>query len=218
VKGKTVQTDDLIARLASDDEGGLRRDAPMLLLGPVVAGCLVSFVAMWMWLGIRPDLMGAAATSAYWMKFAYTLALAALCFWLTERLGRPGAETSRAQRMLILPVAIIVAMAAARLMMAPAPARMHLMMGASSHVCPWRIIALSLPILIATGIGLRRLAPTRLMAAGAAAGLLAGAAGAWVYAFHCDESAAPFVAIWYTLGIAAVGALGGLSGKWLLRW
>jgi hypothetical protein len=47
---------------------------------------------------------------------------------------------------------------------------------------------------------------------------LAGAAGAWVYAFHCDESAAPFVAIWYTLGIALVGALGGMLGQWLLRW
>jgi hypothetical protein len=48
--------------------------------------------------------------------------------------------------------------------------------------------------------------------------LLAGAVGAWIYAFHCNESAAPFVAIWYTLGMAAVGASGGLLGKWLLRW
>ena len=50
------------------------------------------------------------------------------------------------------------------------------------------------------------------------AGLLAGAFGAWIYAFHCDESAAPFVIIWYTLGIAAIGALGGLLGRTLLRW
>jgi hypothetical protein len=65
---------------------------------------------------------------------------------------------------------------------------------------------------------MRSLAPTRLTLAGAVAGLLAGAAGTFIYAFHCNESAAPFVVIWYTLGIAAVGVLGALMGRSLLRW
>jgi len=213
-----VQTSDLIAELASEDSRTSRRGAAMHLLGPLVAGGAVSFVAMWMWLGIRPDLVHAIGTPSYWIKFAYTLVLAALCFWLVERLGRPGAQTARARRMLAIPLAVIIVLAIAQLATAPATIRMHLTMGASANVCPWRIVALSLPILIAAELGLRRLAPTRLIGAGAAAGLLAGAAGAWIYAFHCDESAAPFVALWYTLGIAAVGALGGASGKWLLRW
>jgi hypothetical protein len=217
VKGTTVRTADLIERLSSEDAGP-RPNAAMLLFGPIAAGCAVSFVAMWAWLGLRPDLSYAIDTSAYWMKFAYTLSLATLCFWLTERLGRPGAATARPQSLLALPLAIIVLLAFARLVAAPADLRPHLLLGGSYSVCPWRIVALSLPILVATGLGLRRLAPTRLIAAGTAAGLLAGAAGAWIYAFHCDESAAPFVAIWYTLGIAAVGAAGGALGKWLLRW
>ncbi len=54
--------------------------------------------------------------------------------------------------------------------------------------------------------------------AGAVAGVLAGAIGTFVYAFHCNESAMPFVAIWYTLGIAAVGVLGALLGRVTLRW
>jgi hypothetical protein len=92
------------------------------------------------------------------------------------------------------------------------------MMGRSHTVCPWRIAILSLPIFASVFWSLRRLAPTKPVLAGAAAGLLAGAAGAFVYAFHCDESAAPFVVLWYTVGIALVGLAGGLLGRFLLRW
>jgi hypothetical protein len=92
------------------------------------------------------------------------------------------------------------------------------MMGASSNVCPWRIALLSLPLFAGAFWSLSKLAPTRPIVAGTMAGLLAGAFGAWIYAFHCDESAAPFVVIWYTLGIAAVGALGGALGRFVLRW
>ena len=65
---------------------------------------------------------------------------------------------------------------------------------------------------------LRSLAPTKLTLAGGIAGMLAGAVGTFIYAFHCNESAAPFVAIWYTLGIAAVGVVGALFGRVLLLW
>jgi hypothetical protein len=65
---------------------------------------------------------------------------------------------------------------------------------------------------------MRGLAPTRLQLAGAAAGLAAGAAGAWVYAFYCTESAAAFVAVWYSLGIAAVTLAGAVAGRFVLRW
>jgi hypothetical protein len=102
--------------------------------------------------------------------------------------------------------------------MAAPDARMHLMMGSSANVCPWRIIVLSLPILVGALWGMRGLAPVHLVRAGLAAGVLAGAAGAFVYAFHCDESAAPFVAIFYTLGIAAAGVIGAVLGRFALRW
>ncbi|HEY5046734.1 MAG TPA: DUF1109 domain-containing protein [Rhizomicrobium sp.] len=213
-----MKTAELIARLASDDTRTPRYGAPKDLLGPLAVGCAVSFLAMWAWLGIRPDLGDAIHTFGYWIKFAYTLSLAAIGFRLIERLGRPGADGPRAQWLLVVPVAIVVALAIGRLAGAPPTARAHLLFGASSNVCPWRIIALSLPIFAGAGFGLRRLAPTRLVAAGVAAGLLAGAAGAWVYAFHCDESTTPFIAVWYTLGIAVVGAIGGALGNWLLRW
>jgi hypothetical protein len=54
--------------------------------------------------------------------------------------------------------------------------------------------------------------------AGAAAGLVAGASAATVYGFHCPETAAPFILVWYSLGIALAAGLGALAGPWVLRW
>jgi hypothetical protein len=213
-----VQTAELIDQLASEAAESRPRLALVRFSAVILAGCAASFIVMLAWLGIRPDLIAALFTTGYWIKFFYTLALAMLLFWLAERLARPAAAAARPARMLLIPLITIAAFAVAQLVEAAPQARTHLMMGASARLCPWRIIALSVPILIAAIVGMRRLAPTRPVAAGLAAGLLAGAAGAWIYAFHCDEGAAPFIAIWYTLGIAAVGALGCLSGKWMLRW
>ena len=64
---------------------------------------------------------------------------------------------------------------------------------------------------------LRGLAPTRLTVAGAAAGLAAGAIASLVYSFHCDESAMPFIAVWYTLGILIPGLIGAIAGRFVLR-
>lgn len=213
-----MKTDALIENLserASPARPGL---APRVVAACLAAGAAVSFALMLVWLGLRPDLSQASATGAYWMKFFYTLLFAASAGWTLARLAQPGARALRQGLLEVAPFAALAAWSAMRLASAPAQARMPLLMGASHQVCPWRIAALSLPILAALLFGLRRLAPTRPALAGLAAGLAAGAAGAFVYAFHCDESSAPFVALWYTSGIAAVGALGALLGRYLLRW
>ena len=103
-------------------------------------------------------------------------------------------------------------------MSAPGADMPDLVMGRSSRVCACLVTLTALPTLAATFWALRKLAPTRLTLAGAGAGLFAGAAGAFVYCFHCTEEAAPFIAVWYTLGIALVTALGALLGRPLLRW
>jgi hypothetical protein len=48
--------------------------------------------------------------------------------------------------------------------------------------------------------------------------LLAGATGALVYTLHCPELAAPFLAVWYLLGMLVPAAVGLLLGSRLLRW
>ncbi len=213
-----MKTDTLIeslsARAAPTSKAAMTR---ALLLG-VGGGVLVSFVLMELWLGIRPDLMPAMHTGAYWMKFFYTLLFAVAGFWTLERLSRPGASSRLQMTLEALPFALLAAWASMKMMMAPADARMPMLMGSSHQVCPWRIVILALPIFAGVFWSLRKAAPTRPVVTGAVAGLLAGAAGAFIYALHCDESAAAFVALWYTFGIAIMGLLGALLGRLALRW
>jgi hypothetical protein len=41
---------------------------------------------------------------------------------------------------------------------------------------------------------------------------------ATIYGLHCPEHTMAFVAVWYSLGVAAVTALGAILGHWVLRW
>lgn len=213
-----MQTSELVARLAAEAKPMQPRTPLGRLAMALAAGMAVSFFIMWVWLGIRPDLASAAWTTAYWIKCSYTLLMSAALLWLTERLGRPGTRSCVPLGVAAAVILLMAAVAAVQLRTAPAFERHTLVMGSSANVCPWRIVALSLPILVSVYLAERRLAPTRLIATGLAVGLLSGSAAALIYSFHCDESAAPFVAIWYTLGVAAAGVLGGISGKRLLRW
>jgi hypothetical protein len=213
-----VKTDELIDRL-SETLAPVRRGAVLLrLVAGIGGGAAISFLLMWTWLGLRPDLMGAMATSAYWMKFFYTLLLALFAFWALARLARPSRDASRLLAAAAVVIASLFVLAMMRWMHAPPSARMPLLMGSSARVCPWRIIALSLPIFAGTLWSLRALAPTRFALTGAVAGFASGAFGAWIYAFHCTESAAPFVLVFYTLGITALAAAGALIAGRLLRW
>ncbi len=211
-------SDDLIARLSADLRPISKLAVVRRLALGVGAGAAVSAVLTAATLGFRPDMAQALGEGMFWVKLAYTLALGGLAFWACERLARPASEARSRWPWLLAPVLALAALAAWQLARAPAPMRMPMMMGHTARVCPWCILAFSLPPLIGLVWAVRGLAPTRLRLTGAMIGLVAGGAGAAVYALHCDESAAPFLVIWYTLGVAAAGVVGWLSGPRVLRW
>ncbi len=211
-----MKTEDLVARL-SQDVGPAPGVASTLVRG-LVPGLVISIAVMLGWLGLRPDMASAIATPMFWMKLAYALALAAIAVPLVLVLARPTGHVTRLVYWLLAPVAVLALMSIWRVMNAPPDARMHLFMGSSASVCSRNIVLLSLPILVGAIFALRRLAPTDLVGAGILAGLFAGATGTVIYALHCTENAAPFVLVWYTLGIAAMAALGGALGRLTLRW
>jgi hypothetical protein len=182
------------------------------------AGLAVSVAAMAIGLGVRPDIEVAVATPFFWVKFGYTILLALAMAAAAERLSRPGGRAAGAAGAGILIVITVAVLAAIELATAQADAWRPLIMGSSAVKCPWYILALAAPILAGTLWAMRGLGPTRLPPAGLAAGLVSGAAGAWIYSFHCDEYAIPFLAIWYTLGIAIVGAAGAGLARVALRW
>ena len=77
---------------------------------------------------------------------------------------------------------------------------------------------LSAAPLIGALIALHRGAPRNPGLAGAGAGLFAGAFAASLYATHCPDDLPLFVAVWYSLAILIVMAVGALAGSRLLRW
>jgi hypothetical protein len=211
-------TDDLIDTLVDDLRPiGAGSVARTLSVG-IGGGVIVAFGLMMAMLGMRPDLSAAAATSAYWIKFFYTLVLGIVAFAAVERLARPSGEAARALWAAAILLAAVAALAALQLSGAPPEARMPLVMGTSAQKCPWLIVVLSLPVLAGATAAMRRLAPTRPTLGGFWVGICAGAFGGFVYALHCDEAGIPFLSLWYTAGMLAVGALGALFGRTLLRW
>lgn len=96
--------------------------------------------------------------------------------------------------------------------------RAALLLGDTWRECLLGIPLLAVPAFVLAFWALRGLAPTRLAAAGAAAGLFAGAAAAFGYALHCPELEAPFLGAWYVLGMLIPTAIGALLGQRWLRW
>lgn len=213
-----MRTEDLIASLARE-----LRPVPRHVLGRRVAlgmvlGGAVSLLLIPATIGFRHDLGAAVRAFPFWMKLAYAVALGIVALDGTMRLGRPDRESAGDLRLLALPVLLLAGIAIAELAHAPASEWPLLWLGSSWHSCPWVVLLLSLPILAGLCWAFRRLAPTRLRLAGAAAGLSAGAWSAALYCLHCPEASAMFVLTWYSLGIALAAALGALLGPILLRW
>lgn len=213
-----MKTDELVTLLATGAapvpvNAAARRLA--MALGWGVPGAALLLVAT---LGIRPDLAQAASELMFWIKPAFVGGLA-LAGWLaTERLARPGMRIGPVWAVLAAPL-LLLWLAAAMVLAQAAPAqRADLVLGDTWRSCPFNIALISMPLFAATLWALKGLAPTRLALAGASAGLLAGALGALVYALHCPESTAPFLAVWYVLGIAIPTLAGAIVGPRVLRW
>ena len=210
-------TDDLIERLSRDPRPARTGRVGFRLAVGLGIGAALAFAGVALGLGLRPDMARAMASRMFWMKLAYALALAVVGILCVERLARPAGRAGRAA-WFAAPVLAIVAIAGMQLSKTPHDAWRNLIMGGSAMVCPWLILLTALPVFAALIWALRGLAPTRPRLAGALAGLTAGAAGAGIYALHCSEVGAPFVAIWYSLGILVPCAVGALAGPRLLRW
>lgn len=184
-----------------------------ILGGGIVTGALVATL-----LGIRPDLHAALHGSSFWVKWTYTASLGVAAVFATSRLARPTGRSLQLLWLLAVPVLLLAGIGAGELARTPAHDWLGMWLGASWKVCPWLVLILSLPLFLGLVWSFRRLAPTRLRAAGATAGLAAGAWAATLYCLHCPEVSAVFVLTWYSLGILLATALGAVVGPRLMRW
>ncbi len=204
----------LSADLAPIRRGSADRDLAFAGL----AGGSVSLAAIVSIMGIQPGLATVAGAMPFFLKVAYAGSLAAVALVAVVNLARPGSARLPYRNSAMGVIVALSIMAAFQLAQAPAGHAGRLLLGASWEACSLRIAALSLPILGAIMLAVRRQAPVRLREAGAVAGLASGGAAAALYALACTESAAPFVLAWYSLGIAVSTMLGGWLGPRILRW
>lgn len=213
-----MKTDELIAMLAGSPDVvepyALRRRYTAALGW----GACGTVLLMALLLGVRPDIAEAVWLPMFWVKLAFPGTLLAAALLAATRLSRPGAGLERVWPALAAPVLAIWLLAGVVLLGAEADERSELLMGESAASCPFVITLLSVPLFGAGLWAIRGLAPTRLRLAGAAVGLLAGAGGALVYALYCPEMAAPFIGLWYLLGMLIPAAIGALLGPRWLRW
>lgn len=213
-----MKTDLLISLLAADTAAVPRGAASRQIAIAMTVGIPLAIATMLLTMGIRPDLSQAIRNPMFWMKVLFPAAVACAGFATLARLARPGVSARAGQWAIVLPILVLWVMAIAAYAGAPTSQRAAMVWGQSWRMCTASLLMISLPIFVAAFIALRRLAPTRLARAGACAGVLSGAAGASVYAFHCPETALPFMAIWYVAGIAATAGIGATLGPRLLRW
>ena len=213
-----MKTDDLIGMLAGgalavETDNFTRRYATALGWG-----AFGTLLLMTIWLGARRDIAAAALLPMFWVKLAFPAALLAGALMVALRLSRPGVRLGRAPLAIAAPVGVMWLLAVVVLLGAAPEIRNQLVFGISWTVCPFYIATLSVPAFVAALWAMNGLAPTRPAPAGAASGLLAGALGALAYALYCPEMAAPFLGIWYLVGMLIPAAAGAALGPLLLRW
>ena len=135
-----------------------------------------------------------------------------------ERLAVPGGRLRLSWLVPALPILMLWIASMLVYAQAPASQRPAMIWGVSWRTCALSIALIASPIFAGIFLTLRQLAPTELARAGWWGGTVAGAAGATVYAFHCPETAIPFMGIWYVLGIALPATVGAVLAPRVLKW
>jgi hypothetical protein len=213
-----MNTEQLIQSL-SQNLVPVRRHALARRIGfGMIAGAIVTLALVISVLGIRPDLHHAMHGFSFWMKWIYTASLGIGAVFAVVRLSRPTQVSLRGLWLLGIPVLLLAGIGIGELAATPSRDWLAMWLGSSWKVCPFLVLTLAMPIFIGLLWSFRRLAPTRLRAAGAAAGLAAGAWAATIYCLHCPEVSAIFVLTWYSLGITLAAGVGALLGPKLMRW
>ncbi len=213
-----MKTDELIDMLGTNVEpvkGGQFRNVFLIALAVGVAAASCLMLALF---GVPTDALGGELLGLKVLALAFTLGLAAAGASFLIKAARPG-ETGRRSLFLIgLIFLAILSVGAVALALAHPAAWTGMLFG--PHWATWLIC---IPVFAAAPFAaliwaLRKGAPTNLVLTGAIVGLVAGALGAAVFAFHHPGGSIPFIVLWYCGPILLFTLLGAILGPRLLRW
>jgi hypothetical protein len=212
-----MRTDDLIQLLVADQRAPSISVERRLAIA-VTVGLVVTAALFWISLGLRDDIVAAAATPRFIFKVVESLLLAGTAALLVLRLARPGADTRAATAAVLAAPALLASTLVAELLLVSPAQWQTKLVGSNSIACITAIPLLSLPLLVCALYALREAAPTRPGLAGGVAGMLAGGLAAAFYAMQCPDDSPLFVAVWYSVAILAVSLVGAMAGQRVLRW
>jgi hypothetical protein len=213
-----MKTDQLIDLLATGVTPVVPRAASRMVQRASLIGLAGALLILMLFYGPRKDLASAMHWPMFWLKLGAPVVVALAGAILVARLGRPGVSARHWVWLAVAPVLVLWGLALVQWSAAVPAERPALLWGQTWRTCLWSVGLIGTPVFAAALWALRDLAPTRARQAGAAAGLLAGGVGAGVYALHCPELTAPFIAVWYVLGMALPVAAGWWLGPRVLRW
>jgi hypothetical protein len=213
-----VKTDDLVTLLAHGAGAVDSKATARRFLAAIACGTLVAVTLSAALLGLRSTPLNESSIPMFWTREVFCSSLGVVGLVAVHRLGRPGIRLGWLPIGLAAPLVLMWLLAAVALFGANPRDRASLIFGQTASACPVLIALLSTPLFVAFAWLMKGLAPTKLRLAGAACGFAAGAIGALAYTLHCPEVAAPFLGIWYVLGMLIPTAFGALMGPRLLRW
>jgi len=212
-----MKTENLIHALTADQSGPTPPLARTLMRG-LLPGVAVAVLLYLVILGSRPHLLAHFLEPRLLFKLIFPWAVGACALATVLRLAQPGADARRYGRLLLVLAVVLGAAVVTELIVVPPAHWKASWIGHNARFCLIVIPTLSFAPLIAALIVLRRGAPTNPVLAGAAAGLLAAAIGAGLYATHCPDDSPLFVACWYGLATLVVVIIGSIAGSKWLRW
>ena len=210
--------DRLVERLVSDLKPVRPRRAAADALA--LAALCAAELALFLGLGaMRPDMPMAMGLPSFWWKLG-SLGLIALVGGTVAVLSLdPVASPRRGLRWLAAIVVACLAIGwgidALRDGLPALAARLDWRNGLQ---CVAKMALLSAPAAAALGLLMRRGAPTDSGGTALAAGIAAGAWGAFVFVFACPYDDPLYIAVWYAVGCGLVTALARLALPPLTRW
>ena len=188
--------------------------------GAIVGALAAIELALFLMMGfVRPDMGHAIAEPSFWWKLATLGLVSAIAVTTAVRSFDPSVSPSRGLRWAagICAVALLIGWGidATRHAGAPLLARLEWREGLN---CLFAMLVLSLPMLAALAVLMRRGAPVHRRESALAAGLGAAAWGAFVFFFACGHDDPLYIVFWYGLGCVLVALAGRALLPLVTRW
>jgi hypothetical protein len=212
-----MKTGDFINALV-EDQGAKRRSFQFEFGVRIAAGLAFSLIVFFLFLGVRPDFLDVVTDPHVVFKFIFAASLFAALLPLAISALRPEVRLAPLLRWLALPLLVLAGGIAFQLLTSPPDFWISGMMGRYPAACLRSIPALAIGPLVVLLLMLRNGAPTHPVLSGALAGAASGGLAAFIYALHCPDDSALFVALWYSLAIGIMTAAGAMIGSRYLRW